>query len=69
MDMGKPRWPHKKRNRLYYNGQHKDVTVLNGFSTGSDHRLVRAKVVIDTDKERHRMLKNKANIPGRDQQI
>ena len=41
----------------------KDVTVLNRFSTGSDHRLVRAKVVIDTDKERHRMLKKKANIP------
>ncbi|XP_044766144.1 craniofacial development protein 2-like [Coccinella septempunctata] len=39
----------------------KDVTVLNRFSMGSDHRLVRAKVVIDIDKERHRMVKKRTD--------
>ncbi|XP_045460954.1 uncharacterized protein LOC123671253 [Harmonia axyridis] len=35
----------------------KDVSVLNKVSTGSDHRIVRAKLMIDVGKERHRLIK------------
>lgn len=34
-----------------------NVTVLNNFSTGSDHRMVRAKVAINTRLERSKMIK------------
>lgn len=44
-----------------------DVTVLNQVSIGSDHRMVRALVVIDTEKERERLMmkknRNKWNDP------
>lgn len=33
-----------------------DVSVLNRFDTGSDHRLVRAKLQIDTRVERRRLI-------------
>lgn len=40
-----------------------DVSVLNRFSTGSDHRLVRAKVCIDTrlERKKHTEKKTKTN--------
>lgn len=34
-----------------------DVTVLNKFSVGSDHRAVRAKIVINTRKERSKLVR------------
>lgn len=34
-----------------------DVTVLNKFSIGSDHRAVRAKIVINTRKERLKLIR------------
>jgi len=37
----------------------KNVTVLNRFTTGSDHRMVRAKVVLNTRTERERMVRKK----------
>lgn len=40
----------------------KDVTILNKFSTGSDHRMVRATIEIHLNKERHRMI-NKKSTP------
>ncbi|XP_070152510.1 craniofacial development protein 2-like [Polyergus mexicanus] len=36
-----------------------DVSVLNRFDTGSDHRLVRAKLQIDTRMERRRLIAKK----------
>lgn len=36
----------------------RDVSVLNRFNTGSDHRLVRAKIKINTAIERKKLLKN-----------
>lgn len=33
-----------------------DVTVLNRFSTGSDHRMVRAKIVLNVKEERRHMV-------------
>lgn len=39
-----------------------DVSVLNHFDTGSDHRLVRAKMIINTKVERKRMVQ-KGNYP------
>lgn len=36
-----------------------DVTILNKFNTGSDHRLVRAMVVIDKKNERRNSTKTK----------
>lgn len=38
----------------------KDVSVLNQLTTGSDHRMVRAKVLIDMSKERHKLIKKTA---------
>lgn len=35
----------------------KDVSVLNKISTGSDHRIVRAKLTIDVGKERHKLIR------------
>lgn len=40
----------------------KNVTVLNRFTTGSDHRMVRAKVVLNTRKERERMVTKKSKV-------
>ncbi|XP_075213718.1 uncharacterized protein LOC142319928 [Lycorma delicatula] len=37
----------------------KDVSVLNKFNTGSDHRLVRVRVSIDVKLERQKQLVNK----------
>jgi len=37
----------------------KNVTVLNRLNTGSDHRMVRAKVVLNTRTERERMVRKK----------
>lgn len=37
-----------------------NVTVLNSFTTGSDHRMVRAKVVINTKVARSVMVKKRA---------
>jgi len=34
-----------------------DVTVLNKFSIGSDHRAVRAKIVMNTRKERSKLIR------------
>ncbi|XP_072384376.1 uncharacterized protein [Diabrotica undecimpunctata] len=39
-----------------------DVTVLNQFSTGSDHRMVRAKVVLNVKKERRNMVTRTKNV-------
>ncbi|XP_071646707.1 craniofacial development protein 2-like [Temnothorax longispinosus] len=36
-----------------------DVSTLNRFDTGSDHRLVRAKVLVDTRLERKRLMNKK----------
>lgn len=36
----------------------KNVTVLNKFSTGSDHRMVRAKVMLNTRFQRLTLVKN-----------
>lgn len=35
----------------------KDVSVLNKVTTGSDHRIVRVKLMIDVGKERHKLIK------------
>lgn len=35
----------------------KDVSVLNRFNTGSDHRLVRADIIINTRPERNKMIR------------
>lgn len=34
----------------------KDVSVLNKFHTGSDHRLVGAEVIINTKAERRKLV-------------
>lgn len=39
----------------------KDVTVLNNFSVGSDHRIVRAKVKINVKRERAKMQSSTQN--------
>lgn len=39
----------------------KDVSVLNKFSTGSDHRLVRSKIVINIKQERSKLISSKKN--------
>lgn len=39
----------------------RDVTVLNRMTTGSDHRMVRAKIVINTGKERYKMIRKTDN--------
>nr|ADI61818.1 endonuclease-reverse transcriptase [Bombyx mori] len=36
----------------------RDVSVVNRFNTGSDHRLVRATLTIDARLERHRMIQS-----------
>lgn len=38
-----------------------DVTVLNNFSIGSDHRAVRAKIVINIRKERSKLVRKTAS--------
>lgn len=43
------------------NGRYKDATVLNSFSTSSDHGLVRARVQIHLDKERYHMYISEKN--------
>lgn len=43
----------------------KDISVLNQFHTGSDHRLVRASIQIDTKMERKKLL-TRSKIPTRD---
>lgn len=40
----------------------KDVTVLNNFSTGSDHRLVRTKIAINLKMERYLKIKRRNPI-------
>ncbi|XP_037028796.1 uncharacterized protein LOC119069032 [Bradysia coprophila] len=40
----------------------KNVTVLNRFTTGSDHRMVRAKVMLNTRFQRAKMIKKKEGI-------
>lgn len=35
----------------------KNVTVLNNFSTGSDHQMVRAKVMLNTRFQRSKLVK------------
>lgn len=37
----------------------KNVTVLNRFTTGSDHRMVRAKVTLNTRFQRSKLVKKK----------
>ncbi|KAI5706767.1 hypothetical protein M8J75_011119 [Diaphorina citri] len=44
----------------------KDVTVLNRFNTGSDHRLVRAKLAIDLRQERRKLIRKKIEIIDED---
>lgn len=39
----------------------KDVSVLNKINTGSDHRIVRAKLTIDVGKERHKLIRKTDN--------
>lgn len=36
-----------------------DVLVLNRFSTGSDHRMIQAKVVLNTKTERVKMIERR----------
>lgn len=36
-----------------------DVLVLNRFSTGSDHRMIRTKVVLNTKPERVKMMERR----------
>ena len=43
-----------------------DVTVLHRFDTGSDHRLVRAKITINNRLERNKLIK-KARAPTKDE--
>lgn len=43
----------------------KDVSVLNRFNTGSDHRLVRATIDINTKHERRKLI-NKMMFPTSD---
>lgn len=40
----------------------KNVTVLNNFTTGSDHRLVRAKIMLNTRFERSKMVKKHEKV-------
>jgi len=40
----------------------KNVTVLNKFTTGSDHRMVRAKVVLNTKFQRAKLVKKSDTI-------
>lgn len=37
----------------------KDVSVLNRFSTSTDHRMVRAKIKINIKQERHKLIQKK----------
>ncbi|XP_044759008.1 craniofacial development protein 2-like [Coccinella septempunctata] len=43
----------------------KDVSVLNKFFTGSDHRIVRAKIVLNLKKERRNMITKSERNPWR----
>lgn len=43
----------------------KDVSVLNRFNTGSDHRLVRTNIVINTKYERQKLI-HKTHFPTTD---
>ncbi|XP_070159981.1 craniofacial development protein 2-like [Polyergus mexicanus] len=50
-----------------------DVSVLNRFDTGSDHRLVRAKIQVDTRLERKRLMEKKirptmAELKGKEEE-
>lgn len=36
-----------------------DVTVLNSFNTGSDHRLVRARIVLNAQLERVKLVQKR----------
>lgn len=38
----------------------RDVTVLNQFSTGSDHRIARASIEINLGKKRYCMIKKRS---------
>lgn len=40
----------------------KNVIVLNRFTTGSDHRMVRAKVILNTRTERQTMVEKKFQV-------
>ncbi|KAL1446846.1 hypothetical protein WDU94_003496 [Cyamophila willieti] len=40
----------------------KDVTVLNKFNTGSDHRLVRARIEVDIKCERRKLITKKREM-------
>lgn len=40
----------------------KDVTVLNRFTIGSDHRMVRIKICIDANLEMKRKMKENEQI-------
>ena len=40
-----------------YKSTVKNVTILNNFTTGSDHRMVRAKVVLNTRAQRSKLVK------------
>lgn len=40
----------------------KNVTVLNRFTTGSDHRMVRAKVLLNTRTQRQKMVKKQFKV-------
>lgn len=58
--MSIPKWAaHKVYNKYIVN----DVTVLNKLSTGSGHRMVRAKVIINVSKEEHTLIRNVSNTP------
>lgn len=37
----------------------RDVTVLNKFAKSSDHRMVRATIILNTNYERHKMIRKK----------
>ena len=62
---------HETRNEIDYiltdkNDIVKDIQVLNQVNVGSDHRMVRCKVQINTNKERRKMFHTKPqplNIP------
>lgn len=40
-----------------------DVTVINRFTIGSDHRMVRASIKIYLEKERYKMIRSQTKTP------
>jgi hypothetical protein len=62
MDLEKPKWKtFNETDFILTNKKYmvKDVTVLNNFNTGSDHRLVQSKLGINTKWERKKLTDRK----------